>query len=130
MRNADGSWDVSRTHRDREGNVTDSTSWHFPPLNRTLDPDAAPVDGDLARRMAHYYHGASQGAPIVTHVNPGPQGATPEPTGPRLDPGDDLATDPRLEEATQAREVDAETARRLRGTMVLPVHVNPPGPED
>jgi hypothetical protein len=86
-------------------------------LVQTQDPGADP-EGNAAAE--HYFHGAKKPAPEVTKVNPGPDGATVQPTAAQLRPKD-LNTDP----WRQQRRLSQEAAERLRER--IPKQVGPGG---
>lgn len=93
----DGSVTATFTHYDANGKKTDSETFNLPAegADRLYDPDNGPVDPAVAAAVRHYDHSKKPEPPVVTWVNPG-RDPNPQPlTGPQIQPGSDLATDPR-----------------------------------
>jgi len=58
-------------------------------INRTQDPNSDSYSPEFANWAKQFDHSAKKGAPEINRVNPGPEGATPNPQAPRIVPGED-----------------------------------------
>ncbi|HSH42214.1 MAG TPA: hypothetical protein VK973_08845 [Arenicellales bacterium] len=90
----EGNWIYTRQIRaDGDGNVVsdrtrgvDQPRWEPGPMDPRGNPD--PNDPGYSHAFARWHsqfdHSKKKGAPIINRVNPGPDGATPDPKGPHL----------------------------------------------
>lgn len=100
---------------DRPG---DHLYWRAGPMHpdRIIDPNSDNVSPEFARWAAQFHNSKGAGAPTVTHVNPGPDGATPNPKAPRLVMSEKQLLgnpDPNNIDGSGAA-LDAQTAEKLR----------------
>lgn len=76
---------TSHTEYDENGTVTErvvTLPEEVP--ESTQDPNSPNYSHEFARWHSQFDHSKKQGAPVIDQVNPGPEGATPNPKGPRL----------------------------------------------
>jgi len=120
--NSDGSRTRWRAEFDEAGNATNLNEEARLPSGDPAgspDPDNPGYSPEFARWASQFDHSAKKGAPVINQVNPGPDGATPNPQAPRLAlPEDQLVINPSPDNTGgQARQISAEQAQALQDQL-------------
>lgn len=107
--------------------------WRPGPMHpdQMQDPNAPGYDSEFARWAARFDHSRKSGPPLINRVNPGPEGATPENEGPRLDPGQSIVINPSTEDPSRTGGLPwgaAENRARIEDALPGP-GANPGEPQ-